>query len=460
VEGLPLDTRAVSAHSHGLRGQIEMHYTQITEDLPHLLANLGWRLEPVSLGAGRQRELAALGFDVREIHTLQTDGGTLATLRLSAHQLPNRQNVLGAFVETTWEVLGLLRWCQATLGADAALLIDPSIAWLHRIEAGDHCLICPDGDAVEDRLLPVFAGEPDPVAAILNWQRESTEARGRGLRQWMRLWERRLGEACSLATADARRLICQLIFVRKCRHLRWVQRQPALARALERPLGLLFREEIEKSLAQALRAVDLLWRELGIGPCHRGPAERQRVEEGLSRSELAVGSLLRSIELLSVEHLAARTWLTAEAEPELQQISWRLCVAEPEPMAAHGAITPHQSPCRRLDVLEVGYGHILHVVEAAIRWVVAYNSSLAEEYALAGRSSFQPDFLTLADGGVELTGVISDPVHFTLHHLVEVTASLPAHSRLLRWLLTLRLLELADESDLTLERLPDLDSHL
>ena len=87
----------------------------------------------------------------------------------------------------------------------------------------------------------------------------------------------------------------------------------------------------------------------------------------------------------------------------------------------------------------------------------AFNASLSEEYAVAGRTSFQPDFLTLADGGVNLEGIISAPFHFALRHLVEVVASLPAQNRLMKWLLTLRILELADELGLDPEQLPDLD---
>jgi hypothetical protein len=437
-----------------------MHYADFFDQHLHLLANLGWKPDPWSPPPAAKRALTRLGFEVREIHRLRTQGGCLAILRLGAHQLPEVSSVVSAFVETTWETLGLLRWCQKTLEADAALLIDPTIAWLYRIDEGDHCLVCPDGQAVEDRLLPIFAGESDPVAAILAWQRESTEAKGRGLRQWLQLWERRLGEACGLATTDARRLVEQLVLVRKCRDLAWVRQVPTLERALDRPLELLIREEVEGALSQSLRTVDLLDRELSMPFCLRASSERQHVEEALARSELAGGALLRSIELLSRDHLSARVWLAAEAEPELQRTSWRLIVEDPHPMAAHGATaTPHTAPRMRLDVIEVGYERILHVVGEALRWIVDHNASLEREYAGTSRTAFQPDFLTLADGGADDSGFITDPIHFALRHLTEVIATLPPQNRLLKWLLTLDLLERIETMGLVIERMPNLDRY-
>jgi hypothetical protein len=436
-----------------------MQYAHFFEEYLHLLANLGWHPEPTALSPAAKRSLKAIGFEVDAIHTLQTEGGTLALVRLEAHQLPEPAAVVGAFVETTWEVHGLLSWCARTLEAEAALLIDPAVAWLHRLRARDHCLVCLDGDMVEDRLLPLFAGGGDPVASILAWQRESPEALGRGLRQWLQLWERRLGEACHLDMTQARRLIRQLILARKARELGWVRARDGMARALDRPLDLLCREDTDRAPAQALRAVDLLGRTLGLAPCERGPTERHRTEEALARSELAAAALLRSIELLSGAQLTARVWLAAEAEPDLQQRSWRLSIEDPDPLRRPGVASPHEAPRLRLDVLDVGYEYILCVVESALRWVVTYNASLAQEYAATGRRSFQPDFLSLAQGGVDLSGTISDPIHFALSHLVEVVATLPSQNRLVKWLLTLRFLELADELDLALDRLPDLDHH-
>ncbi len=426
----------------------------------HILANLGWRPEAVVLSTAAKRALDQLRFEVGTIHRLTTTSGALVIVRLASHQLPESHAVLGAFVETTWEVRGLLHWCAASLDADAVLLIDPAVTWLHRIAANDHCLVCPDDRSVEDRLLPIFAGESDPVAAILSRHRESTEAQGRGLRQWLLLWERRLGDACGLATADARRLIEQLVLVRRCRSLRWPRSRKPLAQALDRPLKMLDDEEVERALTQTLRVVDQLDRDLALAPCRRSPAERHRVEEALARSELTAGALLRSIELLSLDRLTASVWLAAEGEPELQSVSWRLSVENPDPMASHGSsASPHSAPRLRLDVMTVGYGHVLHTVGAAIRWVVAHNGSLSHEYATSARQSFQPDFLTLADGGADTAGFITDPIHFTLRHLVEIVATLPPQNRLMKWLLTLDLLGLIDETGLTPETFPDLDQH-
>jgi hypothetical protein len=437
-----------------------MHYADFFEQHLKILANLGWEAEPVALAPSAKGALTRLGFEVRGVHALTTPGGRLALLQLRAHQLPDLAAVVGAFVETTWEAHGLLRWCAETLRADAALLLDPTVTWLHRLAARDHCLVCLDGECIEDRLLPLFAGEADPVAAILGWQRESTEAKGRGLRQWLLLWERRLGEACGLVTADARRLIELLLLARKCRDLAWPMGVEAVARPIHRSLALLEKEEVESALTQALRAVDLLDRHLGLTLCRRGPTERQRTEAALARSELAVGALLRAIELLSAGHLTARVYLAAEAEPELQRTSWRLTVEDPQPMARHGVgVTPHTAPRMRLDVIEHGYEYILHVVDAAIRWIAAFNASLSVEYSAAQRQSFQPDFLTLADGGADPAGFITEPIHFALRHLVEIVAPLPPQNRLMKWLLTLRLLELIDELNLAPEQMPDLDRY-
>ena len=112
-----------------------------------------------------------------------------------------------------------------------------------------------------------------------------------------------------------------------------------------------------------------------------------------------------------------------------------------------------------LDLIEVGYEYVLHVVDAAIGWIADFNASLSKEYAGSQRQAFQPDFLTLADGGADTAGFITDPIHFALRHLVEILAPLPPQNRLMKWLLTLRLLELIDELDLGPERLPDLDKY-
>lgn len=436
-----------------------MHYAHFFEQHLPLLASLGWPAVPVHITAPAKRTLTRLGFEVRAVSTLQSPGGTLAIVRLGAHQLPESHAVLSAFVETTWEVHGLLRWCAETLGADAALLIDPAVAWLHRLGENDHGMVCPDGETVEDRLLPLFAGGGDPVKTILGLQRESTESRGRGLRQWMQLWERRLGEACGMVRADARRLIEQLLLVRKCRGLARLHHSPGLARAVDRPLDLLLREETEPALTHSLRAIDLLEREAGLIVCRRGPAERQRTEEALARSELTAGTLLRSIELLSAGHLTAKVWVAAEAEPELQRLSWRLCVESPDPLGAQGAASPHVAQRLRLDVMDTGYEYILHVVERALRWIDAFNAGLRHEYAAAARQAFQPDFLTLAGGGADPAGFVTDPVHFALRHLLEIAAPLPPQNRLLKWLLTLRLLEIAEEIGLRPGPLPDLDRY-
>lgn len=437
-----------------------MHYAQFFEQHVHLLTSLGWPPEPAALRPAAKAALTRLGFDVRDLHVLTTPAGSLAVVRLRSHQLPEPSAVVRAFVETTWETRSLLQWCAQALGAQAALLIDPCVTWLHRLAAGDHCLVVTDGQGLEERLLPLFAAEADPVAAILAHRRESTEAQGRALRQWLQLWERRLGEACGLPTSEARRLIQQLLLVRKCRDLGWPASLDSLARPLARPLELLEREEIEAALGQALRAVDLLDRHLGLLPCRRGPTERQRTEEALARSELTAGALLRSIELLAVAHLTTRVWLAAEAEPELQRASWRLTVEDPHPMARHGAgATPHDAGRLRLDVLEVGYEYPLHVTAAAVQWIAAFNASLSTEYAAARRSAFQPDFLTLADGGADPAGFITDPLHFALRHLVEIVATLPLQNRLMKWLLTLRLLELIQELGLPPQALPDLDRY-
>jgi hypothetical protein len=437
-----------------------MHYAQFFEQHAHLLANLGWPPKPTAPTPAAKRTLGRLGFEVREITAITTPGGQLAIVRLGAHQLPEPSSVLSTFVESSWETHALLRWCAEALEADAALLIDPSVTWLHRLAEDDHCLVFSDGQTLEDRLLPLFAGESDPIAAILRWQRESSEAKGRGLRQWLQLWERRLGEACGMTTADARRLIDQLILLRKCRGLRWPGTKRGLARAMERPLRLIDKEEPEAALNHALRTVDLLGRDLNLGPCQRGPTERQRIGEAMARSEMTTGALLRSIELLSAGHLTARVWIAAEAEPELQRTSWRLCVEDPQPMARHGAqATPHTAPRMRLDLLETGYEYILHVVDAALQWICEYNESLSREYATADRQTFQPDFLTLADGGADPSGFITDPIHFALRHLVEIVASLPPQRRLLHWLLTLRLLEAIEEREPGPEQMPDLEAY-
>lgn len=437
-----------------------MHFTEFLDQWEHLLRNLGWPPDQVGLSHPQRRSLSRLGFEVRSVHLLTSPAGRMAFVRLAAHQLPDPASIIAAFVETSWEARGLLCWCRTELEADVAVLMDPAVLWVHRLAERDHCLSCVDGQSIEDRLLPLFAGDGDPVATLRAWQRESSEARGRGLTQWLQLWERRLGEACAMATPDARRLIQQLFLVRKCRDLPWLDLRRPLRRAVDRALEFLEMEEIAEAMEQTLRAVDMLGVEHGVAECQRGPTERQRTQEALARSELTVGSLLRSLELLSTGHLTARVWLAAEAEAELQRVSWRLCVEDPDPMARHGAsASPHDAPPLRLDVLEVGYEYPLLAVESALRWITRFNASLRAEYATATRQAFQPDFLTLADGGADPSGEITDPLHFALRHLVEITATLPGQNRLLKWLMTLRLLELADELQIEFDRLPDLSEH-
>jgi hypothetical protein len=437
-----------------------MHYTDFLEQWEHLLRNLGWPPEEVALSHPQRRTLSRLGFDVRSVHLLTSPGGRMVFVRLAAHQLPDPASIVAAFVETSWEARGLLRWCHIDLEAEVAVLMDPAVLWVHRLASRDHCISCVDGQSVEDRLLPLFAGDGDPIATMRGWNRESSEARGRGLKQWLQLWERRLGEACAMPTADARRLIQQLLLVRKCRGLTGLGLRRPLRRAVERALEFLEIEEIGEAMGQALRAVDMLGIEHGVAECLRGPTERHRTDEALARSELTVGALLRSLELLSEGHLTARVWLAAEAEAELQRISWRLCVEDPDPMSRHGTTaSPHDAPPLRLDVLQVGYEYPLLAVESALRWITRFNASLRAEYATATRQSFQPDFLTLADGDADPTGEITDPLHFALRHLVEITAPLPAQNTLLKWLMTLRMLELAEELEIEFDRLPALEEH-
>lgn len=263
-----------------------------------------------------------------------------------------------------------------------------------------------------------------------------------------------------MPTASARRLIQQLYLIRKCRDLPTLALRRPLRRAVDRALEFLEIEEIGEAMGQALRAVDMLGVEHGVAECFRGPTERHRTEEALARSELTVGALLRSLELLSAGHLSARVWLAAEAEPELQRVSWRLCVEDPDPMTRHGAgASPHDAPPLRLDVVQVGYEYPLLAVESALRWIARFNASLRAEYATSSRQSFQPDFLTMAEGDAEPTGEITDPMHFALRHLLEIIAPLPAQNALLKWLMTLRLLELADELAIEFDRLPDLGEH-